>query len=198
MVFNLQELQVASDFMLERWWEQWRDPGAASTQLHQYATWLKHWRHLEAHDHYLYQCKMPKQLQILLLRLRTFNLKLATHVHKWGGRGEQATGPGCRRCQRTWQGQLPTEDEQHVLFECPSYAGLRQQYGIPCRPDARVFLGEDAWQTARFLRAALRARDSGATACCGTTLWWLVMASVAICILIATLSWALDAYRVLL
>jgi hypothetical protein len=49
------------------------------------ALMFKRWEHVDSKHHYLFAASMPKQLQYLLLRLRT----LAAHVQKRGGRGER-------------------------------------------------------------------------------------------------------------
>jgi sorting nexin-29 len=208
-VFDLGELQLACDSLLEQWWRQWGNGEAAEAgaRLRQYAGWFKQWRHLQAKHHYLFDCSMPKQLQRHLLRLRAFNLTLAVHVSKWGSSPTSATsaGPG-PRCQ--WCGNI--EDEQHVLFSCPAYAELRARYGIPCHATAELFTGRGAWQVARFVRAVLNKRQAGSESATASVVvhtprlrrlvgagWIAKMVAVGgLTILIATLIWALDAYRV--
>jgi hypothetical protein len=160
-VFNLDELQMACDHMLEQLWQQWGSEEAVSgsTQLRQYARLFKHWRHLDAKEQYLFTNSIPPQLQHLLLQLRCFNLKLATHVSHWGGRGAQAVGPNCGMCC-----MHAVESEHHVVFQCPAYTDLRTLYGIPLQSHAAMFTGNGADKTARFLRAVLYRRTNGQSA----------------------------------
>ena len=195
---------------LDAWWQQWQcDEAAAGGKLvHQYACMFKHWGHLEAKEQYLFGTTVPQQLQRLLLQLRCFNIKLATHTHNWGGRTEQQRGPNCRLCHMD-----AVESEYHLLFECPAYADIRTKYGVPNQAHACMFTGDDAKRTARFLRCALRRRLDGATheldgaddpgvVVTGSHMlmyvatWWLICCMV-VPLLLWTLLRALDAYRVL-
>jgi hypothetical protein len=210
LVFDLDELQMACEHRLERQWQVWQQPDCVDSkpQLRQYALMFKHWEHVDSKEHYLFEASMPKQLQYLLLRLRTFNLTLAAHVHKWGGRGERAAGPACGMCGEA-------ETEQHLLFDCPAYAHLRSRYAIHAHSQACLFTSDRACNTARYVRAVLRMRENhGAEGevtyhMCDNTAWGLrsqavlltavslmLIVGVVVSLLVLTHLWALDAYRV--
>jgi hypothetical protein len=207
LVFDLEEVQMACSHQLEEWWQGWQQPDStdSTSQLRQYALLFKHWRHLDANEHYLFAAGMPKQLQYLLLRLRAFNLTLAAHVYKWGGRGERAGGPACGMCGEP-------ETEQHLLFECPAYTDMRSRYAIGVHSQAHIFTSEGAYNTARYVRAVLRMRENHIAdevmqyAMFDSTASWglpsqarlgvAVLLMIGISLIVVTLIWALDAYRV--
>ena len=91
---------------------------------------------------------LPTQLQCMLLRLRTFNLKLASHVSHWQGRD------GCAAC--SWCGMAETET--HLLHECPAYDALRTRYGIPTICTPSMFQLPQVVGVARYVRAVLKCR----------------------------------------
>jgi hypothetical protein len=52
------------------------------------------------------------------------------------------------------------ETEQHLLFECPAYTGLRSRYAIGVHSQAHIFTNEGAYDTARYVRVVLRMREN--------------------------------------
>jgi hypothetical protein len=217
-VFALTELQLACEQLLDTWWQRWgaTTQPAAGSHVRQYALWFKAWPHVEAKQHYLYDSNMPKQLQYGMLQLRTFNLKLAVHVAKWRAKGVEAAHapePACQWC-------TAGENEQHVLYECPAYADLRHKYSIPVLPDVAMFTDGSAACVPRYIRAVMRRREQGTLpagvpgvpALAVAAAWppgggtrrtavTVIRTDVALLTLlailfVATLLWALDAYRV--
>jgi hypothetical protein len=145
MVCRMAEVQQAASGRLELWWQQWATDTATPSQLHKYACWFKHRDHLGSKDHYLYDLKMPRQLQRQLLLLRTFNLKLGTHLHRFNPHAS----PVCRHCGMV-------EDELHVLHTCSAYSVLRVIHGIPGMPSVDVFDTPGPIPVARYIRACLK------------------------------------------
>jgi hypothetical protein len=145
MVCHMSEVQQAAGARLELWWQQWADAEDAPSLLHKYACWFKHRDHLGSKNHYMYNLSLPKQLQRQLLLLRTFNLKIGVHLHKFNA----SISPSCRHCG------LP-EDELHVLHNCPAYNVLRVVHGIPSTPDVDMFDTLGPMPIARYMRACLK------------------------------------------
>jgi sorting nexin-29 len=150
--FDLKEVHHACGRWLEAQWDAWAvdtdNPVRRSKHVQTYAQQFRHRQHM-CKRQYLYDRSMPAALQYKLLQLRTFNLKLAVHVSRW-----QGTAPGCRFCSAT-------EDEHHIMHGCPAYGSLRQRYGLNGRGGPHVFQQPGADRVARYLRAALRLRESG-------------------------------------
>jgi hypothetical protein len=104
------------------------------------------------------------------------------------------------------------ETEQHLLFECHAYAGLRSRYAIGVHGQAHLFTNEGAYNTARYVRAVLRMRENHIAGEAmqyvmfdSTAPWGLpsqarlgvaVLLMIGISLIVVTLIWALDAYRV--
>ena len=145
MVCDMADVQRAASTRLELWWQQWASEETAPSHLRKYACWFKHRDHLGSKDHYLYDLAMPRQLQRQLLLLRTFNLKLGTHLHRFN-----ASVPSlCRHCGLC-------EDELHVLHHCPAYNVLRVIHGVNGTPGVEVFDTPGPLPVARYIRACLK------------------------------------------
>jgi hypothetical protein len=145
MVCRMAEVQQAASARLELWWQQWANADDSPSSLHKYACWFKHRGPLGSKQHYLYDLSMPRQLQRQLLLLRTFNLKLGVHLHKFSA----SASPLCRHCGSC-------EDELHVLHACPTYGVLRVVYGIPSTPDVGMFDTVGPWPIAQYVRACMK------------------------------------------
>lgn len=121
------------------------------------ALMFKRWEHVDSKQHYLFAASMPKQLQYLLLRLRTDRANLTLrHMCKNGVGGANGLLALPLACMvRLISVSVPTE--QHLLFECPAYARLRSRVAICC---VFLFTSDGACNTARHARAVLCMREN--------------------------------------
>ncbi len=106
------------------------------------------------HDRsYVFHRSIPLRHRLALLRLRVFGVQLNANVGRIHNRPPLAWR--CALC-----GNQADEDELHVLYACPAYAGIRP--GIFANPDnaqtlahKRTAYKDNVQATARFVFLAL-------------------------------------------
>ena len=146
MVCDIKQVNEAVSGRLKEWWQRWHsNEEGTPVQMHRYADWFKCRDHLDKKGHYLFDASMPRQLQRRLLQLRTFNLKLGVHQHKFGSRQSSS----CQHC-----GGM--EDEQHLLHHCQAYRELRTTHGIPVAVGPEVFTLSGPLTVAKYITACLK------------------------------------------